>query len=254
VTTRRTISTTYDVGRQLPPVTAWGSLYGTPIETQSLSLVWGAADHRPERVPSVLVFRLSTVAFEQQRQDYLDALGWVSGLMLATTPAQLIGPTPCEEFDVRLLMGHLVGTARRSVETAERSSTRDTPHVVTSVPDDDLAAAYADLASQVRRAWSLLHGTDRVTAPWGSCTALEAVRGFTVETITHGWDLAVAIGQPSDVLDVAAQRCLFFTADLIPARLRGVMYDEPVETSAAASATERLAGALGRHTSTETAG
>jgi len=32
-----------------------------------------------------------------------------------------------------------------------------------------------------------------------------------------------------------------------------VMYDEPVETSAAASATERLAGALGRHTSTETA-
>jgi len=98
------------------------------------------------------------------------------------------------------------------VEIAERSSTRDTPHVVTSVPDDDLAAAYADLASQVRRAWSLLHGTDRVTAPWGSCTALEAVRGFTVETITHGWDLAVAIGQPSDVLDVAAQRCLFFTA------------------------------------------
>jgi len=56
------------------------------------------------------------------------------------------------------------------------------------------------------------------------------------------------------VIDVTAQRCLFFTSDLIPARLRGVMYDGPVETSAAAPATERLAGALGRRTSTETAG
>ena len=148
----------------------------------------------------MLVFRLSTVAFEQQRQDYLEALGWVSGLMLATTPAQLIGPTPCEEFDVRLLMGHLVGTARH------------TPHVVTSVPDDDLAAAYA---SPARYAGPGRCYTERIGSRLsGGPAPLEAVRGFTVETITHGWDLAVAIGQvthqdPSPIRDpLAAQVCL----------------------------------------------
>ncbi|MGH3503740.1 MAG: TIGR03086 family metal-binding protein [Nocardioidaceae bacterium] len=185
------------------------------------------------------------MTFEEQRQDYLDSLEWVSGLMAATTPAQLPEPTPCAEFNVRLLMGHLIGTARRSLGTAERVSTREVPHIVATVPDEDLAVSYAGLASQIRPAWSRLDQTDQVTAPWGSCTALEAARGFSIETITHGWDLAIATGQPHDSLDDAAERCLSFAAKAIPGRLRGVMYDEPVKTSAASSATERLANFLG---------
>jgi uncharacterized protein (TIGR03086 family) len=185
------------------------------------------------------------VTFEQQRQDYVDALGWVADLMAGTTPAQLGGPTPCDEFDVRLLMGHLIGTARRGLGTAERVSTRDVSHVVTDVRDEDLAVDYAACVDRIRSAWSRLDADDQVIAPWGPCTALEAVRGFTVETITHGWDLAVATGQPCDVLDSAAERCLAFAAEVIPARLRGVMYDQPVKTVTALCATERLAQLLG---------
>jgi hypothetical protein len=51
------------------------------------------------------------VTFEQQRQDYFDDLGWEANLMVGTTPAQLGGSTPCDQFDVRLLTGHLLGTA-----------------------------------------------------------------------------------------------------------------------------------------------
>lgn len=66
------------------------------------------------------------------------------------------------------------------------------------VADGDLAAAYGSLARDIRSLWQSASGGDRVTAPWGPCTALEALRGFTVETVTHGWDLAMATGQPSE--------------------------------------------------------
>jgi uncharacterized protein (TIGR03086 family) len=182
---------------------------------------------------------------ELQRQDYLGALEWVGGLMRATIPGQLDAPTPCEEFTVRGLMGHLIGTARRSAGTAQGISTRHIPQVVTDVADDDLAAAYESLARGIRSLWQPASGGDRVTAPWGSCTALEALRGFTVETVTHGWDLAVATGQPSEAPGQIADRCLLFASAVIPDRLRGVMYGESAADSRDDPPTARLAHLLG---------
>jgi uncharacterized protein (TIGR03086 family) len=215
--------------------------------------------------------------FDRQRRDYAEALAWVGQLMAPVRPEQLDGPTPCREFDVRTLMGHLLGTAHRGLATARGEPSRGIPHVVTGVPDEDLAGAYAALADEIGAAWSRLGGADPVTAPWGRCTALEAARGFTVETLTHGWDLAVATGQPSDALDAVARRCLAAAAgpapagpaaaaaagdpardpagavagaDIVPARLRGVMYDDPVTGPPPASATERLAHLLGHRRDT----
>lgn len=181
----------------------------------------------------------------QQRQDYVDALGWVAQLMTAVQATQLNARTPCEEFDVRSLLGHLIGTAHRGLATARRIPTRDIPHVVTDVPDGELASTYAALSASVHQAWSHLAAADVVVAPWGPCTALEAARGFTVETITHGWDLAVTTGQPSDAPNGIAGRCLSYAADIIPDRLRGVMYDVPVVSAGAVSTTEQLAHLLG---------
>jgi uncharacterized protein (TIGR03083 family) len=126
------------------------------------------------------------VTFEQQRQDYGETLRWVSELMAATTPAQLGNPTPCSRYDVRLLLAHLIGTPQRALATAERVPVRDIPHVVTDVADAHLAETCAGLAEQIGPAWARQHAADPVTAPWGRCTALEAVRGFTIETLAHG--------------------------------------------------------------------
>jgi hypothetical protein len=62
-----------------------------------------------------------------------------------------------------------------------------------------------------------------------------------VETITHGWDLAVATGQPSDAPDDIADRCLAYAAAVIPDQLRGFIYDRPVVNGKASSTTEQLA-------------
>jgi uncharacterized protein (TIGR03086 family) len=181
----------------------------------------------------------------QQRQDYFHALDWVTGLA-KEVPAEGMGaPTPCEDFDVRSLLGHLIGTARRGLATARGIPLRDIPHVVNDIPDADLASTYARLAASIRAAWTPLTAADEVHAPWGPCTAMEAARGFTVETITHGWDLAIATGQPSDAPDNVADRCLAYAAAVIPDRLRGVMYDLPVVNGKASSTTEQLAHLLG---------
>jgi uncharacterized protein (TIGR03086 family) len=191
------------------------------------------------------------VTFTQQ-QDYFDALTWVAELMTATQPRQLDAQTPCEDFRVRHLMGHLLGTAFRGLGTARRVSTRDVPHVVTDVPDDQLATKYATLATSIRQSWSQLTATDQVTAPWGPCTVLEAARGFTVETVTHGWDLAVATGQSCEAPAGIADRCLMYVSSVIPDRLRGVMYDAPIVGAESRSATEQLAYLLGhKHPGTD---
>ncbi len=173
------------------------------------------------------------------------ALEWVAELMASTPAQQLSRPTPCAEFDVRTLMGHLIGTAERGLATAEGRSTRGIPHVVSDVADGGLASAYAALGERIASAWRRLSGDDLVRAPWGECTALDAARGFTVETVTHGWDLAVATGRPSEAPAGIAERCLPVAENVIPHRLRGVMYDDPVPAHPTARATERLAHLLG---------
>lgn len=184
------------------------------------------------------------MTFTQQRRDYFDALDWATALTAGTRVRQLGAWTPCADFDVRGLLGHLIGTAHRGLATARGITTRGIPHVITNVPDDELASTYITLAVSIREAWSGLAGTESVTAPWGPCTAWEAARGFTVETVTHGWDLAIATGQPSDAPDGIAGRCLAFAAAIIPDRLRGVMYDAPV-VGEVISGTEQLAHLLG---------
>jgi uncharacterized protein (TIGR03086 family) len=182
---------------------------------------------------------------EGQRRDYFDALEWVCALMRATIPGQMDAPTPCEEFTVRDLMGHLIGTAHRSTGTAQGNSTRQIPHVVTDIADGDLATTYESITRDIRKLWQPASDDDRVTAPWGPCTAREALRGFTVETVTHGWDLAVATGQPPEAPGQIADRCLLFASAIIPDRLRGVMYGQSVADALDDSPTARLAHLLG---------
>jgi uncharacterized protein (TIGR03086 family) len=185
------------------------------------------------------------VTFDQQRSDYVAALNWVTDLARATPPECLDLPTPCAEFDVRTLIGHLIGTAERGLGTAERRSTRHVPHVVADVRDEELGPTYAALATRAAAAWAGLSGDDPVQAPWGECPALDAARGYTIETLTHGWDLAVATGRPADGPSGVADRCLTFAESVVPERLRGVMYDTPIHPGHAASSTERLANLLG---------
>lgn len=184
------------------------------------------------------------------RPGYRAALDWVAGLAAAVRPDQLDLPTPCTEYDVRALLGHLIGTVRRAVAIAEGRSPFDVPTAVTDVADHDLAGTYAQDAKRALDAWADEARLDStVTVPWGQVPGRGAVGAYTNETLVHGWDLAVATGQDSEADPQLAAAILAVAQRAIPAEPRGghVPFAPPVEPALGAGPTERLANWSGHH-------
>ncbi|MDA8282338.1 MAG: TIGR03086 family metal-binding protein [Actinomycetota bacterium] len=179
------------------------------------------------------------------RDLYDEALAWVAGLM-RTVPASLLSrSTPCPEFSVRALMGHLVGTAERGLATAQHRPITSIPHVVTDIPDEAFATRYGELAAYLHAAWSEVGRRNEVRAPWGPTTADAAVWGFATETLVHGWDLAVATDQPSEARQGLVQPLLTRATTTVPASNRKRSYAEMVTSTPDAGPTEQLANWLG---------
>ena len=157
---------------------------------------------------------------------------------------QLDLPTPCAEFDVRTLLGHLVAVVDRARVIGEGGPPFSVPSVVTGVADDGWADAHATAVAELWTIWKsdeLLDATRIV--PWGEVTGRAAVWGYVNETLVHGWDLAVATGQHPEADPDLAEAALAGAQDKIPAEHRGgpVPFGPVVEPAPDAGPTERLA-------------
>lgn len=179
------------------------------------------------------------------RPLYRSALSWVQGLIAAVRPDQLADPTPCPDFDVRALLGHLVVTVEKPRVLAEGGDVHAVAQVVTGVADDGWAAAYGAMTDKLWAIWAddaLL--TRPLTAPWGEVPGAALLMGYLNETLVHGWDLAVATGQDCEADPLVATAALATAKAYIPAEIRAlddVPFDAPVEPAPEAGPTERLA-------------
>lgn len=184
------------------------------------------------------------------RPLYRDALAWVTALMGEVRPDQLTNPTPCDEFDVATLMGHLVATVDRARVIGEGGDPATVPLVATAVGvDGDWSAAYRAAGERMWAVWeddALLAAT--VTAPWGRVPGHAAIWGYLNETLVHGWDLAAATGQPAEADPALAESALAVARRAIPESPRGghVPFGAVVEPAEEAGPTERLANWSGR--------
>ncbi|GAA1998092.1 TIGR03086 family protein [Nakamurella flavida] len=183
------------------------------------------------------------------RPLYRAGLTWAHGLIAAVRPEQLGDPTPCVEFDVRTLVGHLVATVDRARVIGSGGDPGTVEVVVTGVPDDGWADAYA---AAVRVMWPVWEGDDSldamVTAPWGRVPGRNAVWGYLRETVVHGWDLAVATGQDPEVDPAVVGPLLQRAPLLLPAEPRGgfIPFAPVVIPRPGAGQTEQLANWAGR--------
>lgn len=163
------------------------------------------------------------------------ALDQVSELLEHVHEDNLHDPTPCRDWDVAQLIGHLVGGTRKFAEAArgDQPDWSAGPEPVTG----SWTATFDSAADDLRHAW---HQT-------GDDASSQAVDWQVAELAVHGWDLARALGQPTSSLDAeVAERGLAFMSQGLTADNRGAAFGEPVPISDDAPAPDRIAAFAGR--------
>lgn len=165
-------------------------------------------------------------------------------LCAGTGQAQLDDRTPCSEWAVRDLFGHLRGGATMFAAAVRgRDGAEPEP-----VPDDELAPATAAAAADLDAAFREPGALERtVDTPFGPMPGELFARLLAFDLLMHTWDLATATGQPLDVPDDVVAAADGFARQAITPELRvpGVFGAE-VDAPAGASPLEQLVAFSGR--------
>lgn len=112
---------------------------------------------------------------------------------------QFEAPTPCTEFDVRTLAGHLLAVARRVRNVGRGESPFSVPEVIDGVADDGWVEAWDRVGEEVTEAWADDATLDRmVELPWATLPGSATLIMWSNELSVHSWDLATATGQTPD--------------------------------------------------------
>jgi uncharacterized protein (TIGR03086 family) len=164
---------------------------------------------------------------------------------------QMSAPTPCTAWNVQALLNHVLGTLWLG---AGLLGDRPPQHVMApgGLPVDDLhggdpAAAYAEASAAALAAASTDDALLRThPTPLGEMPG-PVLAGFTtLDIFVHGWDLAKATGQNTDLDADLAAHVLGFAQQTITDNTRAPRIGRAVPVAADAPAIDRLVAFLGR--------
>jgi uncharacterized protein (TIGR03086 family) len=183
------------------------------------------------------------------RPLFLRSADQAVAVMSTVQSSDLDRPTPCTEFDVRALCGHVIGVLRRITAVARKGDALAVPSTVTDVADAELAATAAADARLLAEAWAEDAVLDRAAVlPFGTMPGRFAAMAYTQELTVHAWDLATALGRPELLDDHLAEVAEVTARRFLPAETRGgpVPFGPVVDVPPSAAPYARLAGWLGR--------
>ena len=165
-------------------------------------------------------------------------------------PDQMSLPTPCSQFDVRALIGHMLFAANRIGQAGRREQLTE-DGVVTGLGDAEWAPAFDKAAGEALAAWDSPGALDgEIVLPFGTFPAPVVAHIYVSEQVTHSWDLTVATSSAVDLDPDLAEAILPIMTQMVRPEIRGTGEDLPfgpeIEVPAGATAYDRLAGFLGR--------
>jgi uncharacterized protein (TIGR03086 family) len=178
------------------------------------------------------------------------ACGSTERILDGVTPAQYGLATPCEGWDVRALMNHVLGTLSLGAALlgdtppADNMAPGELPDV-DLVGDDPLKAYRIGVEALLGSA-----GGDALTR--SHTTPLGEMRGAmlggftTLDIAVHGWDLAKATGQNATLDANLAEVVLGFARQTITVDSRAPRIGPEVPVGPGAPVTDQLVGYLGR--------
>jgi uncharacterized protein (TIGR03086 family) len=184
------------------------------------------------------------------------AISYMLGVCAPIGPAEMTLPTPCADWDLAMLLGHLC-RSMADLETALRTGQLDLEEPASA--GGDPVEVLRDRAAELLCAGYCFGGPERFVAVGGlpMPAGLVACTG-AVEIAVHGWDVSAAraragrdsAGCGADVRGTPipaglAARMLRLSPLLVAGR-EG-LFAVPVEVPAQASPGDRLVGYLGRN-------
>jgi uncharacterized protein (TIGR03086 family) len=171
-------------------------------------------------------------------------------VLAALRPADLDRPTPCASWTVRDVVNHVLGGAGFFAELAETGT------VAGGDEDPDFSAGdfngtFRSQASRLVAAFNAPGAMDKMMKmPFGELPGSVCVWIAAGDIFTHGWDLAKATGQPTDLEPELAGALLAQIMPLLPDSMRGPEGRAPfgprVEVAESAPPADRLAAFEGR--------
>lgn len=154
-------------------------------------------------------------------------------------------PSPCAEWTVRGVLNHIV-TGNLMTEAIVAGVAH--PDRTVDRLGDDPAATFAATLASTRAALATPGLMERiVSTPIGEAPGAFLVTMRVNELIVHGWDLARATGQSTDLEPELAAEALAAWQERFGDRPRTMLpFDDPQPVPDDATAVDRLAGFLGR--------
>ena len=170
-----------------------------------------------------------------------DTLGVLRGVLHTIAADDMTRQTPCTEFDVTRLTGHLLNslTALGGMVGAELPERDESDSVERQV----IAAARPALDAWHR------HGLNG-TVPFGKSEmpAKGACAILSLEFLVHAWDYAAAVDHEFNAPEPLAEYVLGLAHQVIrPEQRSRAGFDDPVDVPADAGALERLIAFTGRN-------
>jgi uncharacterized protein (TIGR03086 family) len=159
-------------------------------------------------------------------------------------------PTPCRSWTVKDVINHVIGSAASYAGLAETgvmpAGGQDADQTA-----GDFRAAFARQAGRVIAGFSAPGAMDTIMdMPFGGMPGSVCVWLAAGDIFTHGWDLAKATGQPTDLDPELAAWLLARIEPLLPGTLRGPEGQAPfgpeIAVAESAPAADRLAAFTGR--------
>jgi uncharacterized protein (TIGR03086 family) len=172
------------------------------------------------------------------------ALEETARLIAGVRADQLGLPTPCQDWDVRTLLTHLVEGNRRFIRLAEGEQIVGAPPEPVS---GDYADSYRESGKSLAEAWRVPGRLDQLyRLPVGELPGRAVLSLRLAELTGHGWDLARATGQQPEFGEEVVAAAIRFAQAQMPADRQGMPFAPATPAPSDASDLDRLAAFLGR--------
>jgi uncharacterized protein (TIGR03086 family) len=181
--------------------------------------------------------------------DLAPAAAEVARVVAGVRDDQLTDPTPCTGTSVAALLDHFVGLTLGMRLAAEKTPTQGAPKADANTLPADWRTRMPEQLDALVAAWRKPEAWEGVTEAGGVQMPAGAIGLVALnEVLVHGWDVAVATGQPYRPDDASAHACLQFGHDFAAASPEGrnSIYGPVVPVPDDAPVFDRLLGLTGR--------